>query len=98
MNSPDLCTVFHAFLNAETYEDKENLLVALAEQAQKEWDATSLDMAEDIHSLHEDLQQATLQYRQAALRLGRMVADQLQSPDYDPSPMFSSNKTPTGPN
>jgi len=81
-----LNTIYRALMDADTREDRENLLIALAESVQREWDSTDLGLSDETHRLHEDLAEATTAYRQAAFRLGRLVVSALnhaESEDLD---------------
>lgn len=68
----------------ESQDERERLLVELAEEAAQTYDPTDTALADDYHQFFEDFIDARTQYFQAAFRLGRLVSqtsDMIQSLD-----------------
>lgn len=58
----------------ESQEEREKLLIELAEEAAQTYDPTDAALADDYHQFFEDFIEAQTQYFQAAFRLGRLVS------------------------
>lgn len=81
---PKVFTLAQQLQAEESQEEREKILIEMAEEAVQDYDPTDAGLADDYHQLFEDFIEAQTQYFQAAFRLGRLVSqtsDMIQSLD-----------------
>lgn len=76
--SETLLQLYQTFLEAKTPEERTEILLHIAEEAESERDPSDLDLDEESHSFYEELNEARFKYQQAAMRLGRVVIQSLE--------------------
>ena len=64
---------------ATSPEERSNLFMALAAQFQQDHDLTDAGVDDMYHEYFEDYQRCRLEFQQAALRLGRLALNEVES-------------------
>ncbi len=91
--SPEVFNLVTHLESAKTKEDRERLMLAIAEEASKTYDPTDAENCDDYHVFFEEYQEAEKRYKLAAFRLGRLVSQSAETIDKLTDPRTSTKST-----
>jgi hypothetical protein len=75
--SPETIALNRRIQEEDDPQKREEMMLELAEKALQVHDKSDLDLDDEVHALFDDLELAKVHYRQAALRVARVVSHTL---------------------